>query len=112
MNAFIQKARGATAATAILLVVVRLFGGDVGARVDTTVVALLGAAVLILLVPWERLESFRGGGIEITIDRPEVKAAIEGLDFGEEGRLENERLLEKLEQLRPQLNRVRRSRVL
>lgn len=100
------------AAVAIALVIVRLFGGDFGARVDTTVVTLLGAAVLVLLVPWERLESFRGGGIEITIDRPEVKAAIEGLDFGEEGRLKNERLLERLERLRPELSRARRSRVL
>lgn len=112
MDTFTRNARAAVAVAALGLVLLRLLGGDLGARVDSTVVFLLGGIALVLLVPWEQLQSFRGGGIEITIDRPEVKAAIGSMAFEGGGRLDNERLLATVRRLGDSVESARGGRVL
>ncbi|WP_136591886.1 response regulator [Salinigranum halophilum] len=110
MNAFSRRARVVVAAVALGLVGVRLLSVEYGARVDSTTLFLLGTAAAVLLVPWERLESFRGGNVEITVTRPEVKAAVETLQL--DSRLETEQLLATIETLGSDVDTARGGRVL
>lgn len=108
-DVFTLRARVVVAAVALVLIVVQLVDEVYGARVDMTTFYLLVAAALVLLVPWERLESFRGGSVEITI-RPELIAAVENLQL--DSRLETKALLKKIESLGDDVEIARGGRVL
>ncbi len=48
-------------------------------RMDLTFLALIVIAVLALFLPWERLTSLKIGELEITLEKPEVKSALNEL---------------------------------
>lgn len=109
MNAFTRRARVAVAAVALALIGVRLVSVEYGARVDSTTLFLLGAAAAVLLVPWERLESFKGGSVEIHVG-PAVKAAVENVRL--DSRLDAEQLLTTIEELGDDVETASGGRVL
>jgi hypothetical protein len=48
-------------------------------RIDGTALVMLLAVPLILLLPWERLTSFKAAGVELSLDRAPVQAALESV---------------------------------
>lgn len=109
MNVFTRRARVVVAAVALALIGVRLVSVEYGARVDSTTLFLLGAAAAVLLVPWERLESFKGGSVEISVG-PAVRGAVENVQL--DSRLETEQLLATIEELGADVETARGGRVL
>jgi CheY-like chemotaxis protein len=79
------------------------------ARIDVTLIALLAAALLIHLIPLERLKSFKAVGVEFGLDTPQVAAAINALS---QNRIGNIELRERLERMADDLEIIRGSRVL
>jgi len=72
--------RAILAFVAFLLALFRsVFFETLNSRIDSTFVLLIVLAVIIVILPWERLSSFKAGGIEVSLDKPEVKAALESL---------------------------------
>ncbi len=97
-------------AMAILLAILRwVFFDLTSKRMDATFLLLVASAVLILVLPWERLKSLKAGGVELTLDQPQVKGAIEGLGLD---RVEDKQLRDKLSNLAPEIEKVKGSRVL
>lgn len=78
-------------------------------RMDGIFLSLVISAVVLWLVPWHQLKSLKAGGVEISLQQPEVQAAISGLGLD---RVEDGQLRQKLLQLRPDLQSVRGSKVL
>jgi CheY-like chemotaxis protein len=94
----------------ILLAVIRVIYFDFASqRMDNIFLLLLISAVLIYIVPWERLTAFKAGGVEFTLDKPQVKGAIEGLGLR---KIENSRLRESLSALQQEIEQTKESRVL
>ena len=92
------------------IAIIRMFYyEDLGNRIDDTFLLLISAAVLILLLPWDRLSSISAGGIELTLDKPEVKGAIDGLGIT---RVKNKQLMKKLSQWTDEIEQVSGSRIL
>lgn len=81
-------------------------------RVNTTVLLLVGAAVLFVLVPWDKLTSLRAAGVEITLSLPHVREAVNSLDQIGGKRVDNEQVLRALERLGDAIEAVNGSRVL
>src|ERR1039458_2189856 len=64
--------------TAILLALLRLIFFDaVGKRMDATFLLLLAIAVAAFITPWEKVTTFKGWGVELTLDRAQVRGALE-----------------------------------
>lgn len=78
-------------------------------RMDNTFLLLLVAAVLIHVLPWERLTSFKAAGVEFTLDKPQVKGALEGLGLK---RIENKQIQERLSALQQEIEQAKGSRIL
>jgi hypothetical protein len=98
----------------VALAIVRsIFYDIVSRRLDNTFFFLLAAAALVLILPleeaWGRLRSLRVGEIELVLDQPQVKGALDGLGLN---RLEDNRLRENLSRLSVEINEARGSRVL
>lgn len=99
--------------TAIILVAsaaVHIFLNDtLSSRIDSTVIYLITLAFLILVIPWERLKSFKAAGIELSLEDPSVEAALYpvGLDTIQESKLKA-----KLRTMMPNLATIYGSRIL
>jgi hypothetical protein len=64
---------------AILLALLRLaFFDRVSVRMDSTFLLLLAVAVAVFFIPWEKVTTFKGWGVELILDKPQVKGALEG----------------------------------
>jgi len=48
-------------------------------RVDQNFIFLLGAALLIVIIPWERLQSLKAGPLEFALERPQVQDVLRKL---------------------------------
>jgi CheY-like chemotaxis protein len=96
-------------AACLLLAFLRYRDTSQQRRADAVVVALVAAAFILHIVPLERITAFKGGGVEVTLEQPQVKAAISGLTAD---RIKNEELRGELESLADELDVVRGSRVL
>ena len=83
--------------------------GTLKDRMDGPFFSLVMAAFLLWLIPWEQLKSFKAGGVEISLQQPEVKAAMSGLGLD---RIDDEQLRSRLLQMGSDLQSVRGSRVL
>ena len=93
-----------------LLAIARLWPyGVLKDRMDGLFLALVLFAFLLWLVPWHQLKSFKAGGVEVSLQQPQVQAAISGLRLD---RIEDKQLRLKLQQLATDLQSVRGSRVL
>src|SRR5215217_7878002 len=98
-------------------------------RMDLVFLSLVLAAFLLWMLPWEdlwnRLGGFSLGGFTISLEQPDVQAAIGNVSFDEEhlerifgeidGRTSKDarhKLLQRMESLKEELQTVRESRVL
>ena len=97
-------------ASVLVLAALRVLYFDFASRrMDGTFLLLLIAAVLIHVVPWERLTSFKAGGVEFTLDKPQVKGALEGLGLR---KIENRQIHEMLSALQREIEQAKGSRIL
>lgn len=81
---------------------------EIGEKMDTTFLSLVVLTVLILLIPWERVTSFKAAGIEISL-KPQVQTALASI---EQDQVENKQLQRLLAQLSPEIDKIKGSRVL
>jgi CheY-like chemotaxis protein len=97
-------------AIAILLAVLRfVFFDTISSRMDSTFLLLVGIAVVIFIIPWEKITTFKGWGVELTLDKPQVKGALEGTGLTN---LKRTPLWEKLSHLESEIENAKGSRVL
>ena len=97
-------------ATILTFAIIRLIYFDYfNERMDSTFLLLLVLVVLIPLLPWERLTSLKAGGVELTLDQPQVKGAIESLGLD---RVKNKQLRKELLARSSQLKQVKGGRIL
>lgn len=56
--------------------------------IDLVLISLICGAFVIHLVPFDKLSSIKAAGIEVALEKPEVKAAINATnaDYGYRGR--------------------------
>lgn len=104
------------AGAALVLAVVLLTSPTASKRVDSTVLLLVAAAALIILVPWDKLASLKAVGVEITLNLPQVREAVNSLDrisqaTGGEA-VDNGQVLRALERLGDEVDAVGGSRIL
>jgi CheY-like chemotaxis protein len=78
-------------------------------RIDEKSILLFTLAIVVYFVPWDRLRSLKAAGLEVTIDLPQVKAAVDAIELD---RVENEKLRLKIQSLSSLLSRIRGARVL
>ncbi len=65
---------------AMLIILMRLKMHDIASHnMDTTILVLFVVAVLILVLPWERLKYFKAGGVELQLEQPQVQGALYGM---------------------------------
>jgi len=96
--------------TAVLLALLRLLLFEaVGKRVDGTVLLLFAIAVAVFIIPWKSVTTFKGWGIELILDRTQVKGALEAAGLK---RLKNTPLWKRLSELEPEIQTAQGSRVL
>ncbi len=94
----------------ITLAILRLVFFDIAnERMDNTFLLLLASAVIILVLPWDRLRSFSFGGVELSLEQPNVIGALEGLALDH---VEDERLRVSLLHLTGEIKRAKGGRVL
>lgn len=78
----------------ILLAVMRIiFYHSVKDRIDDTTLLIIGIAVLILIVPFEKITSFKAANVEFVLEKKEVQTSINAIGAGE---VEQENLKTKL----------------
>jgi CheY-like chemotaxis protein len=107
---FSQYAKVALSAVLVLLAIVRFGYHDaLSGRMDVIFFSLILAAFLVWLIPWERLQSVTVGSVGISLEQPQVQAAISGLDLD---RIEDEELRRRLLHREKELQSVRGGRIL
>jgi len=98
------------AAAVLIAAVMRVVTQEkIGDAIDTTFLQFIVVAFLIIVIPWERLKSFKAGGVEVALEQENIKAAIDGLRLD---RIEDEELRNKLLDLDDKLSLVRGARIL
>ncbi|MEJ2429545.1 MAG: hypothetical protein P8075_11590 [Deltaproteobacteria bacterium] len=108
-NTFDRYIRFGGAIILSVLAIARTIGPEWQDRMDGTFFVVLGAAILLLLIPISRLRQLKAGSLELALDRPEVAGAIESLNLE---RVEDVQLRAALKRTESQLLTIRRSRVL
>ena len=81
----------------------------VSERMDSTFLLLLASAVLIVVLPWERLKSLKAGGIELCLDQPRVRGAIGSIGLD---RVQDRQLRDRLSRRVSEIEQLKGSRVL
>ena len=105
-----QIARVIIAALVIGLALIRLvFHEGLSGRMDTVFFIVFGTGLLLLLVPLQYLKSFKAGALEFSLEQPQVRGAISGLNAD---RIQNEKIQAHLLRLQDELLAIRGSRVL
>ena len=94
----------------VILVILRvIFHETLNPKMDITFFSLLALAFLILVLPWEQLKTFKAGGVEISLEKPKVQAAISGLGLD---RVDDDKLRQQLSKLKDELKITSGSRVI
>lgn len=94
----------------LTLAILRLaFVDGLEERMDRTFLLLLGAAILVIVLPWERLTSLKAAGVEITLDLPPIAGALRSLGLD---RVEDEQLKLELSRLEQEIEQVGGSRLI
>lgn len=78
-------------------------------RMDSIFMALVISALLVYILPWENIKTFKAAGIELSLEQPEIKAAISGLGLN---RINDETLKLQLQKLESDIQSIRGGRVL
>ena len=70
-------------------------------KMDLTFLILFLAALIIPIFPWERIQSFKAGGIEVSLDKPQIEGAIKSVTYGKDSKfnIDNKELQEKLRKI-------------
>ncbi|HJR07850.1 MAG TPA: response regulator [Pyrinomonadaceae bacterium] len=94
----------------ILLAITRLMLDDkIAGRMDNTFFILIALALLLHIIPFEKIKSVKAAGIELTLELPQVKSAIDGLGLNG---IRDEILRLWLSHRKDELETIRGSRVL
>lgn len=91
------------------LAVARTFGPGWQERMDATFFVVVGVTILLLLIPVSRLRQLKAGGLELSLDRPEVVGAIGSLNLAS---VEDGELRAVLKRSETHMSTIRGSRVL
>ena len=95
---------------AILLAVIRLIWFDtISKGMDNTFVVLLAIALTVYVIPWEKVTTFKGWGVELILYKPQVKGALESAGLTHFKRTP---LWETLSGLESEIEKAQGSRVL
>ena len=78
-------------------------------QIDLVLISLVVGAFVIHLIPFDKLTSIKAGGIEVSLEKPEIKAAIQTANSDQ---IKNDKLLSELELLNRELVAVTGSRVI
>ena len=92
---------------------VLLYPGLPERKLDNSVLLLVAIAILIIVLPWERLDSFKAAGVEFTLDKLQIDKAIDDLEIlkGKEY-INDENLWNLLNRMEPEIRRAMGSRIL
>lgn len=94
----------------VVLAVIRWVFYDIALeRMDSVFFSLVVAAILVYIVPWENIKTFKAAGIELSLEQSAVKAAISGLGLN---RINDKQLRAQLARLGEDLQSIRGGRVL
>lgn len=94
----------------IILVIVRWIFYDIAStRLDTVALTLIVSAILLYVVPWENLRTFKAAGLELTLEQSAVKSAIDSLHL-DKGK--HKLLIEQLSRLEDDLQSLREAKIL
>ena len=94
----------------IILVIFRWIFYDIAStRLDTVALTLIISAILLYIIPWENLRTFKAGGIELTLEQSQVKSAIDSLGLDKD---KHKLLIAQLSRLDTELQSVRGAKVL
>jgi CheY-like chemotaxis protein len=94
----------------IILVILRWIFYDIAStRLDTVALTLIISAILLYVIPWENLRTFKAAGFELTLEQSQVKSAIESLRLDKE---KHKSLIEQLSRLDTELQAIRGAKVL
>ena len=95
---------------AIALAIVRLvFFDTINERMDNTFLLLLAIALAVYIVPWDKITTFKGWGVELTLEKPQVRGAIEATGLKQ---LKSTPFWDRLSQLESEIEKARGSRIL
>lgn len=84
MDRSLRIARALQYAAALLLLALataRLLWPEATAAMDGMFGALIAGAIVLALAPLDRLRTIKAGGLEVILDSPQVRGAIDGLDL-------------------------------
>jgi CheY-like chemotaxis protein len=94
----------------VALVILRwIFYEIASTRLDTTALTLIISAILLYVIPWENIKTFKAAGFELTLEQSQVKSAVEGLGLD---KAKHKSLLEQLSYLDKELQLVRGGKIL
>src|SRR5687767_13764924 len=94
----------------IILVILRWVFYDIAStRLDTAAITLIISAILLYVIPWENLRTFKAAGFEVTLEQSQVKSAIDSLRLDKE---KHKSLIEQLSRLDAELQSIRGAKVL
>jgi CheY-like chemotaxis protein len=94
----------------VALVILRwIFYEIASTRLDTTALTLIISAILLYVIPWENIKTFKAAGFELTLEQSQVKSAVEGLGLD---KAKHKSLLEQLSYLDRELQAVRGGKIL
>jgi len=84
-----------------------------GQKLDNSILFLILLAILIIILPWERLTSLKAAGIEFELDKPLIDKAISDLGIlkGKEN-INDEKIRRLFERLIPQIEESKGGRIL
>jgi CheY-like chemotaxis protein len=94
----------------VMIAILRIVFFDVAKdRIDDKSILLFALAIVVYFVPWDRLRSLKAAGLEVSIDLPQINAAVDAIELD---LVDNEKLRQKIHTLAPLLPRIRGARVL
>lgn len=94
----------------IILVILRWIFYDIAStRLDTVALTLIISAILLYVIPWENLRTFKAAGVELTLEQSQVKSAIESLGLDKE---KHKLLIDQLSRLETELESIRGAKIL
>ena len=77
------------------------------------VLILITLAVLVVILPWERLASFKAAGVELSLEKPQVNKALNDLEvFKEREKINDEKIWSQLKRLESEIEQAKGSRIL
>lgn len=105
-----QRIKIGIAVLLVILAILRVvFHETLFPKMDITFFSLLAFAFFVLVLPWEQLKSLKAGGVEISLEKPTVQAAISGLGLD---RVNDDKLKHQLSKLEEELKIASGSRVI